>query len=217
MSLNIERLQGGLARIHQTKNNFLIEDYISVCEEITNLVCSLGRAFAFASGSLQDYMTTVRAREAEYLASKQLGEAHRTSLQELLADEVERGIPQLNEGKSPAHGRVAACRGVLRLMWFWDFVNELFLNILVQPPMKFDAAASKAYEATLSPRHAWVVRTTVYMAMSFVPTREAFFSSLDLPDNDETGTKISAMQQKMLEIQQQLWSLFRENKMEDLK
>jgi len=99
-----------------------------------------------------------------------------TDIQDLLYKEMQLGIYKLNgdNNKSLGHGSdnyskyVSACRTFLRLLWFLEYLIDIFENVLKdngKGPVK--KILGNSYNKVLAPRHTFLVRKAVGIALTF--------------------------------------------------
>ena len=99
-----------------------------------------------------------------------------TDIQDLLYKEMQLGIYKLNgdNNKSLGHGSdnyskyVSACRTFLRLLWFLEYLLDIFENVLKDDgkgPVK--KILGNSYNKVLAPRHPFLVRKAVGIALTF--------------------------------------------------
>ena len=99
-----------------------------------------------------------------------------TDIQDLLSKEIELGINRLNGNNNSSLGHsegkyahyTSACRIFLRLLWFMEYLLDIFENAIKAEP---DAAVKRilgdSYSKVLGPRHSFLVRNAVSIALTF--------------------------------------------------
>jgi hypothetical protein len=151
-------------------------------------------------------------------------------IQELLGKEIQLGIYQLNgnNNSSLGHGDdqyynyVSACRTFLRLLWFLEYLIDIFESIL-----KDDGSTSakkilgNSYDKVLGPRHSFLVRNAVSLALTFSSTgnvEEIVKLFFGVPKFDDEARKII---QDTLDLMKKIWKggndYYEKQKMLDLK
>lgn len=109
-------------------------------------------------------------------------------------------------------------RTLLRLMWFFDFITNIFDNLERNRTMKVSDCCKKAYDESLGPHHPLAVRMAAKTAMSFTPSREKFLKEL-FPENLTEDEKYQAFKQcieTMTPVREFLWNYYGEHKLKDL-
>ena len=99
-----------------------------------------------------------------------------TDIQNLLQTEINLNIHKLNgeNNKKFGHGKddykdyVSACRTFLRLLWFLEYLIDVFENVVKDDgsgPIK--TILSNSYDKVLAPHHTFLVRSAVGIALKF--------------------------------------------------
>ena len=99
-----------------------------------------------------------------------------TDIQNLLQTEINLNIHKLNgeNNKKLGHGKdgykdyVSACRTFLRLLWFLEYLIDVFENVVKDDgsgPIK--NILSNSYDKVLAPHHTFLVRSAVGIALKF--------------------------------------------------
>ena len=99
-----------------------------------------------------------------------------TDIQNLLQTEINLNIHKLNgeNNKKLGHGKdgykdyVSACRTFLRLLWFLEYLIDVFENVVKDDgsgPIK--TILSNSYDKVLAPHHTFLVRSAVGIALKF--------------------------------------------------
>ena len=118
-------------------------------------------------------------KKAEQMRKKFDKYPESNDIQELLAKEIQLGIYQLNwnnnsslwHGDDQYYNYVSACRAFLKLLWFLEYLIDIFESIL-----KDDGTTSvikilgNSYDKILGPRHSFLVRNDVSLALTFSST-----------------------------------------------
>lgn len=99
-----------------------------------------------------------------------------TSIQSLLAIEISNDIHKLNgsnnkklgQGKGPLKNYISACRTFLRLLWFLEYLIYTFNKVLADDGSgDIRSILAEAYHKVLAPRHTFLVRKAVGVALTF--------------------------------------------------
>ena len=99
-----------------------------------------------------------------------------TDIQNLLYKEMELGIHKLNgdNNKSLGHKKdeyaqyISASRTFLRLLWFLEYLTDVFENVLKDDGTgAIKKILGDSYDRVLSPHHSFIVRRAVGIAISF--------------------------------------------------
>ena len=99
-----------------------------------------------------------------------------TDIQNLLEKEMELKIHKLNRdnnselghGKDEYSNYISACRTFLRLLWFLEYLTDVFESVLKDDgngPIK--TILGNSYDKVLSPHHTFLVRKAVGLALLF--------------------------------------------------
>ena len=128
-------------------------------------------------------------------------------------------LREIADGKADSNSwsYVSGARSLLRLMWFLDFVYVLIDNICNTPGIDLSECAKRAYVEALHNRHPWVIRTAIYTAIKFLPTREKFVATL--ADGEEHDAFIARFRCFLLSVdivRKELWSFYKLNKIDAL-
>ena len=138
-----------------------------------------------------------------------------TDIQDLLSKEIELGINRLNGNNNSSLGHsegkyahyTSACRIFLRLLWFMEYLLDIFENAIKSEP---DAAVKKilgdSYNKVLGPRHTFLVRNAVRIALTFSSAgsvKEIVNLVFDHPEfNDEAKKTI----QETIDLLKKIWN-----------
>lgn len=152
--------------------------WLEACEGPKDLLTGLGsimqKVWADVGGNIETIQNKYNSNPAQF-----------STLQLIVYEDIENGVAG-NDG--------SAAMAVLWLKRAFDFVAEFFDNIRQgqDPP----AAASKAYEVTLSPHHAFYVRPMFYGAMRMLGSKQDILSAmaLDVEDLDRSAFEQSAFE-----------------------
>ena len=99
-----------------------------------------------------------------------------TDIQNLLQLEINLDLHKLNGENNKKYGHkkdeyknyISACRTFLRLLWFLEYLTDVFENVLKDDgtgPIK--TILSNSYDKVLAPHHPFLVRKAVGFALSF--------------------------------------------------
>ena len=72
---------------------------------------------------------------------------------------------------TPWYEYVSSARTFYRMMWFMQFLELLFGNIVENKEDEFKVCASKAYDIALGVHHGWVVKTGAKTGLKMAPKR----------------------------------------------
>jgi len=98
------------------------------------------------------------------------------NIQDLLYKEIQLGVYKLNgdNNKSLGHGKdqyskyISACRTFLRLLWFLEYLIDIFENVLQDSGKgAIKKILGNSYNKVLAPRHPFLVRKAVGLALTF--------------------------------------------------
>ena len=153
-----------------------------------------------------------------------------TDIQDLLSKEIELGINRLNGSNNSSLGHsegkyahyTSACRIFLRLLWFMEYLLDIFENTIKSKP---DAAVKRilgdSYSKVLGPRHTFLVRNAVSIALTFSSAgsvKEIVNLVFGHPEfNDEAKKTI----QETIDLLKKIWNggneFYKKNNMLDLE
>ena len=153
-----------------------------------------------------------------------------TDIQDLLSKEIELGINRLNGNNNSSLGHsegkyahyTSACRIFLRLLWFMEYLLDIFENTIKSKP---DAAVKRilgnSYSKVLGPRHTFLVRNAVSIALTFSSAgsvKEIVNLVFGHPEfNDEAKKTI----QETIDLLKKIWNggneFYKKNNMLDLE
>lgn len=153
-----------------------------------------------------------------------------TDIQDLLSKEIELGINRLNGSNNSSLGHsegkyahyTSACRIFLRLLWFMEYLLDIFENTIKSEP---DAAVKRilgnSYSKVLGPRHTFLVRNAVSIALTFSSAgsvKEIVNLVFGHPEfNDEAKKTI----QETIDLLKKIWNggneFYKKNNMLDLE
>ncbi|TPX72355.1 hypothetical protein SpCBS45565_g00439 [Spizellomyces sp. 'palustris'] len=135
-----------------------VQSFLEATESLTKLFDSMGAAFTPVKSDLQGNITKIRARYSEN------PEKNKT-LQELVITER-------------AEGKKTATEGLLWLKRGLEFTAKGLRRNLDDKKEELNTSFSKAYEATLSKFHSFMVRPVFTLAMKACPYRKDFYAKL---------------------------------------
>mmetsp|Transcript_10794 Transcript_10794/g.10916 ORF Transcript_10794/g.10916 Transcript_10794/m.10916 type:complete len:160 (+) Transcript_10794:77-556(+) len=143
-----------------------IELWYSYQHEIGNLFRGMGTAISAAFSDINKKALTIKNNKG--LFAEKYGEEIAT-LQEFIMKEKEKGIQLLN-GKSNASmlpkelknswqsTYASTSRTMLRNIWFNDFLDSLYSNVVDNKDKSLYDCTKEAYNGTLANYHIWAVR-----------------------------------------------------------
>ena len=195
---------------------------LSAIYDFTKVFYQISTALSMGFSDITKKAEQMRKKFEEYPDSN--------DIQDLLFKEIQLGIYQLNgnNNSSLGHGSdkysdyISACRTFLRLLWFLEYLIDIFETIL-----KDDGTTSakkilgNSYDKVLGPRHTFLVRNAVSLALTFSSTGNVeeivkiFFGCQKF--NDESKKTI----QDTLDLMKKIWKggndYYEQQKMLDLK
>ena len=137
-----------------------------------------------------------------------------TDIQDLLYKEIQLGIYKLNgeNNKSLGHGSdqysgyVSACRTFLRLLWFLEYLIDVFENLLKdsgKTPIK--KILGNSYNKILAPRHPFIVRKAVGIALMFSSAGSVADSVKIIFDYDQYTDEARKTIQNTIDLMKTVW------------
>ena len=195
---------------------------LSAIYDFTKIFYQISTALSMGFSDITKKAEQVRKKFEEYPDAN--------DIQDLLSKEIQLGIYQLNgnNNSSLGHGSdqysnyVGACRTFLRLLWFLEYMIDIFESIL-----KDDGTTSakkilgNSYDKVLGPRHSFLVRNAVSLALTFTSTgniEETVKLFFGVPKFNDEAKKII---QDTLDLMKKIWKggydYYEKNKMLDLK
>ena len=97
------------------------------------------------------------------------------NIQDLIEKEIKLNIHKLNgdNNSKMGHGSgnykdyTSGARTFLRLLWFMEYLIHIFKQLSNEEPGSLKDILKKAYDEVLAPRHKWLVRQAVGIALTF--------------------------------------------------
>jgi hypothetical protein len=141
---------------------------ISAIFDFTKFFKEISSALSMGFADITSKSQIMRERFKEYPDA--------TDIQNLLNKEMELGIHRLNgeNNKSLGHKKdqyskyVSATRTFLRLLWFLEYLTDVFENVLKDDGKgEIKKILGDSYDRVLSPHHSFLVRRAVGVALSF--------------------------------------------------
>jgi hypothetical protein len=142
--------------------------FLDACAQVVMFTAALGKTFGFASVDLNHKIDIVHRRIEEYSKAHKGVSEQDVNLQQLVNYDIDRNLTHAGKKAAPAS------RTILRLLWFIDFIRGMLRRLADNPSWEMKRACSETYEATLSPRHAFVLRRMVRMGLGMTPSRAVF-------------------------------------------
>ena len=141
---------------------------ISSIFDFTKFFKEISSALSMGFSDITEKSQIMREKFEEYPTS--------TDIFDLLNKEMELNIHKLNgnNNKKLGHGKdkysnyISACRTFLRLLWFLEYLNDVFENVLKDDgngPIK--TILGNSYNKVLAPHHGFIVRKAVGVALAF--------------------------------------------------
>lgn len=144
---------------------------LSPIYDYTKIFYNISTALSMGFSDITTKAEQMRTKFEEYPDS--------TDIQDLLYKEIQLGIYKLNgeNNKSLGHGKdqysgyVSACRTFLRLMWFLEYLIDIFESVLKDNgSTSIKKIIGNSYHKVLAPRHPFIVRKAVGLALTFSST-----------------------------------------------
>eukprot|EP01017_Pseudomicrothorax_dubius_P015707 TRINITY_DN1798_c0_g1_i5.p2 TRINITY_DN1798_c0_g1~~TRINITY_DN1798_c0_g1_i5.p2 ORF type:complete len:227 (+),score=65.16 TRINITY_DN1798_c0_g1_i5:72-752(+) len=217
-SFGHENLINLLKRLLETKDDMDIDAFTGVLLEFMNMFSHMGSVMSFAFSDITTKCAIIQTHKKNY-------QDKINGLMSLIELEVKMNVQMLNGEnnsdftKDPALKKYeSATRNILRMMWFLDYEDELFAQLLANKEEKDMTPPCKAaYEKALAPRHAMLVRAAARVAMSAAPNKEKGFKQLW---GDRTLPEIYDLIEKTLAVlrpvRERLWTYYTERKLDKL-
>ena len=141
---------------------------ISAIFDFTKFFKEISSALSMGFSDITEKCGIMRQRFCEYPEA--------TDIQNLLQTEINLNIHKLNgdNNKKYDHGDdnyknyKSACRTFLRLLWFFEYLTDVFENVLIDDgtgPIK--KILGDSYDKVLAPHHTFFVRKAVGIALTF--------------------------------------------------
>ncbi|KAI8589361.1 glycolipid transfer protein domain-containing protein [Geranomyces variabilis] len=169
-----ETMQRSYVDVPVGANDYIeVQPFLEATESLTKLFDSMGAAFGPVKSDLLGNIAKIRTRYTE-------NPAKNATLQELVITER-------------AEGKKTATEGLLWLKRGLEFTSKGLRRNLDDKNEELNVSFNKAYEATLSKHHSFMVRPVFALAMKACPYRKDFYARLG---SDET--KVYADMEKWL-------------------
>ena len=141
---------------------------LSAIFDFTKFFNEISSALSMGFSDITDKCGKMRQKFATYPDA--------TDIQNLLQTEINLNIHKLNgeNNKKLGHGKdgykdyTSACRTFLRLLWFLEYLIDVFENVVKDDgsgPIK--TILSNSYDKVLAPHHTFLVRSAVGIALKF--------------------------------------------------
>ena len=141
---------------------------ISAIFDCTKFFKEISSALSMGFSDITEKCGIMRRRFSEYPEA--------TDIQNLLQTEMDLNLHKLNgdNNKKYGHGNDnyknynSACRTFLRLLWFFEYLTDVFENVLIDDgtgPIK--KILGDSYDKVLAPHHTFFVRKAVGIALTF--------------------------------------------------
>ena len=141
---------------------------LSSINDFTKIFKEISSALSMGFSDITDKCGKMRLKFAEYPNAK--------DIQDLLRTEMSLNIHRLNKdnNKKLGHGDdqykdyVSACRTFLRLLWFLEYLTDVFENVLKNDGTgAIKTILGDSYDKVLAPHHTFVVKNAVKFALMF--------------------------------------------------
>lgn len=130
------------------------------------------------------------------------------NIQDIILKEMSLGIHQLNGNNNDKYGHgndqykdySSAARTFLRLLWFMEYIIRIDRKLVTEDSKTLKEILKEAYEEVLAPRHPWLVRKAVGIALTFAgcSKKEAVGYMFEVSDlNAESKKKITMVADKL--------------------
>jgi len=166
---NIEKIESALTSACKDLNNLDPYFTLSAEYEFTKFFKSISSALSMGFSDITSKVEKMRQKFKEYPECK--------TIQQLVLKEMELNLHQLNGENNSKFGHkkkdtyekyCSASRTFLRLLWFMEFLIEIFKTILADRKKDtIKKIIGNSYDKILAPRHSWLVRRAVGTAMMF--------------------------------------------------
>ena len=141
---------------------------ISAIFDFTKFFKEISSALSMGFSDITEKCGIMRQRFSEYPEA--------TDIQNLLQTEINLNIHKLNGDNNKKYGHgddnyknyKSACRTFLRLLWFFEYLTDVFENVLKDDgtgPIK--KILGDSYDKVLAPHHSFFVRKAVGIALTF--------------------------------------------------
>ena len=141
---------------------------LTAINDFTKIFKEISSALSMGFSDITDKCGKMRRKFEEYPNAK--------DIQDLLRTEMSLNIHRLNKdnNKKLGHGDdeykdyVSACRTFLRLLWFLEYLTDIFENVLKDDGTgAIKTILGNSYDKVLAPHHTFVVKNAVKFALMF--------------------------------------------------
>ncbi|OQS02997.1 hypothetical protein THRCLA_04683 [Thraustotheca clavata] len=217
----LDTLLQGLKDCTTSNEGVDVASYLDVCAETAKLLVMFGKATAFAASTVAGYMTAIDNSLSTNASLTQASpdspgrwRSRKPTLQYVIDNEVTAGLASVGGKKNPS-----VSRGVLRLLWFLDFVEATLRLCFIESDVdEMGSSMAKAYETTLGARHPWLIRKGVMSALGSVPKRSIILKDIanGKPEAEAVGI-LQESQELMKQMIDQVRKILTEHELLDLK
>ena len=141
---------------------------LSAIYDYTKFFASISTGLSMGFSDITEKVEQMREKFQEYQDTE--------NIQDLLYKEIQLGVYKLNgsNNKSLGHGKdqyakyISASRTFLRLLWFIEYLIDIFENLLKDNgKTAIKKIIGNSYNKVLAPRHTFLVRKAVGLALTF--------------------------------------------------
>jgi hypothetical protein len=166
---DISKIESALTLASKDLSN--LDPYFTLLAEyeFTKFFSQISSALAMGFNDITSKVEKMREKFKEFPECK--------TIQQLILKEIELNIHKLNGENNSKFGHkkkdkyekyCSASRTFLRLLWFMEFLIEIFKTILADRKKdNIKKIIGNSYDKILAPRHSWLVRRAVGAAMMF--------------------------------------------------
>ena len=166
---DISKIESALTLASKDLSN--LDSYFTLLAEyeFTKFFSQISSALAMGFNDITSKVEKMREKFKEFPECK--------TIQQLILKEMELNIHKLNGENNSKFGHkkkdkyekyCSASRTFLRLLWFMEFLIEIFKTILADRKKdNIKKIIGNSYDKILAPRHSWLVRRAVGAAMMF--------------------------------------------------
>jgi hypothetical protein len=166
---DISKIESALTLASKDLSN--LDPYFTLLAEyeFTKFFSQISSALAMGFNDITSKVEKMREKFKEFPECK--------TIQQLILKEMELNIHKLNGENNSKFGHkkkdkyekyCSASRTFLRLLWFMEFLIEIFKTILADRKKdNIKKIIGNSYDKILAPRHSWLVRRAVGAAMMF--------------------------------------------------
>lgn len=187
--------------------------FLNACNQIPKLFEGLGSALKQGNSALVDKINIIRQRQKE-TAEELNVEMNELSLQDIIERDIKHKYT--HTGKKARH----ATRNIIRLVWFLDFLTELFVKLAENPEMSLKEVCQHCWKTTLGPRQKRLVNmtTTQLMKVAPFPKKDEFLAYLSLADlsKDERNKSLQIWADRTDMVSKEMWAWLKTKKLEQV-